>query len=97
MNESGSTGNIYIPLRAYTNGRVENLLVSGLAMAQSFMVNSAVRMHPEECANGVGAGGAAAEMALNVVRSTGELVENAVDAVQRRIKRHGPIDWTLPK
>jgi len=97
MNESGSTGNIYIPLRAYTNGRVENLLVSGLAMAQSFMVNSAVRMHPEEFANGVGAGGAAAEMALNVVRSTGELVENAVDAVQRRIKRHGPIDWTLPK
>ena len=94
MSEGGSTGNIYVPLRAYTNQRVENLLVSGLAMAQSFMVNSALRLHPEEFANGVGAGGAAAEMALKVVRSTGELVEKEVAAVQTRIKRHGPIDWT---
>ena len=37
-------GNILVPLRAMTNRDVENLLVGGLAMAQSFMVNSALRM-----------------------------------------------------
>jgi hypothetical protein len=96
MKEGGSTGNIYIPLRALTNARVENLLVSGLAMAQSFMINSAVRMHPQEFSNGVGVGAAAAQMASARVRSTGELLRapGQLAALQQRVRDHAPLQWS---
>ena len=68
-------------------------------MAQSFMINSAIRMHPEEFQVGVGAGAAAAQMALAEVRSTRELLNpSTVEAIQARIKRHAPLQWrrTMP-
>ena len=34
----------FLPYRALTNDKVRNLVVGGLAMAQSYMVNSAIRM-----------------------------------------------------
>ena len=60
----------WIPFRALTNAKVENLVVAGLSMAQSYLTNSAIRMHPTEWASGTAAGAAAAYMALNKVGST---------------------------
>ena len=67
---------------------------AGYTMAQSFMINSAIRMHPEEFQVGVGAGAAAAEMAVGAreLKSTRELLEpSIVKAVQARILKHAPL------
>lgn len=81
-----------------TNKAVGNLLLSGYAMAQSFMVSSAIRMHPEEFMLGVGTGGAAAEMALNgnITTTTEALLPESVAKIQARIKKHAPLHWTGP-
>ena len=50
----------YIPFRALTHETLGNLLVAGKTMAQSFMANSATRLHPIEWATGTAAGTIAA-------------------------------------
>ena len=83
------------PLRALTNKKVANLLLGGLTMAQSFMINSAIRMHPEEFQVGVGAGAAAAQMFSAKIRTTKDLLDpSAVKAIQTRIRKHAPLRWT---
>jgi hypothetical protein len=54
-----------IPFRALTSQNRRNLLVAGKTMAQSFLVNSATRLHPIEWSTGVGAGVSAAYLAVN--------------------------------
>lgn len=49
----------YIPFRAMTAEGVNNLLVPGKSMAQSFLANAATRLHPTEWSSGVAAGAAA--------------------------------------
>jgi hypothetical protein len=69
----------YIPFRALTAHGVDNMLVSGKSMAQSFLANAATRLHPTEWSTGVAAGAAAAMMAArewsasNVYDAVGEL------------------------
>jgi hypothetical protein len=46
----------YIPLRALTNIQIPNLMVAGKTIAQSFLVNSATRLHPVEWSVGTAAG-----------------------------------------
>jgi hypothetical protein len=46
----------YIPLCAMTNRDIDNLIPIGKTMAQSFLVNSAVRLHPVEFSIGQAAG-----------------------------------------
>ena len=46
----------YIPLRAMTNRDIDNLIPIGKTMAQSFLVNSATRLHPVEFSIGQAAG-----------------------------------------
>jgi len=36
----------FIPYRALTNKKYENLLVSGRSMSQTFLANAATRVHP---------------------------------------------------
>lgn len=84
----------HIPLRALTNRGVDNLLVAGKTMAQSLLASAATRMQPTEWAVGIAAGAAAATMVAADDRST-RAVLAAVAEVQRRVRRHAPIDWTL--
>jgi hypothetical protein len=84
----------FIPLRALTNDRVENLLVAGKTMAQSFKANAAIRLHPIEYSSGIGAGAAAATMVLQNVADTRTLVGRYAD-VQSRVVKYAPIDWTV--
>eukprot|EP00038_Savillea_parva_P021629 m.35650 g.35650 ORF g.35650 m.35650 type:complete len:793 (+) comp5311_c0_seq1:32-2410(+) len=94
MREGGTTGYTCAPLRAFTNAKVANLVVGGYTMAATFMVNSALRMNPEEFQGGVAAGATGAHMALANVDST----EAALDptetaAIQDRVRRHAPIAY----
>jgi hypothetical protein len=84
----------FIPLRALTNDRVDNLLVAGKTMAQSFKANAAIRLHPIEYSSGIGAGAAAATMVLQNVADTRTLVSRYAD-VQSRVVKYAPIDWTV--
>ena len=49
-----------IPFRALTVKNIDNVLVSGKTMAQTFYANAAIRLHPQEWASGAAAGAAAA-------------------------------------
>ncbi|QDT74357.1 FAD-dependent oxidoreductase [Lacipirellula limnantheis] len=84
----------YIPFRALTNERIENMLVAGKTMAQSFMANSATRLHPTEWSTGTAAGVAAAYMAKT--GKTARLALESVAEVQKLVKAKTPIDWTIP-
>ena len=83
-----------IPFRALTHRELGNLLVAGKTMAQSFLANSATRLHPIEWSTGTAAGVAAAHMAATG-RSSRMALE-AIDEVQALVREKTPIDWTLP-
>ena len=84
----------YIPFRALTNKQLENFLVAGKTMAQSFAANSATRLHPIEWSTGAAAGVAAAYMAR-----TGKTASEAyasLDELRPLIAEKTPVDWTFP-
>ena len=83
-----------IPFRSLTNDRFENMLVAGKTMAQSFLANSATRLHPTEWSSGTAAGVAAARMAKTGV-SARAMLESIAD-LQTDVKVKTPIDWTIP-
>ncbi len=83
----------YIPYRALSNREFDNLLVAGKTMAQTFLTNSATRLHPSEWSSGCAAGAAAAYLAR-----TGKITREGLEAIhpiQSRIKVYTPIDWTI--
>lgn len=84
----------YLPLRAHTNRSVSNLLVAGKTMAQTFLANAAIRLHPIEASSGIGAGAAAAVMVKGQLSTTRDLLSET-KAVQSSVLRHGPIDWNF--
>jgi len=83
----------YIPFRALTHHRFGNLLVAGKTMAQSYLANSATRLHPIEWSTGTAAGVAAAYMART--HKTSSQAYQAIGEVQQLIREHTPIDWTM--
>jgi hypothetical protein len=83
-----------IPFRALTHRELGNLLVAGKTMAQSFLANSATRLHPIEWSTGTAAGVAAAHMAATGRTSRGALA--AIGELQGLVRAKTPIDWTLP-
>jgi hypothetical protein len=83
----------HIPFRALTNRQFSNLLVAGKTMAQSFLANSATRLHPTEWSTGAASGVAAASMART--DSTSSEQYERIAKLQSRIRRYTPIDWTL--
>jgi len=83
-----------IPFRALTHGQLDNLLVAGKTMAQSFLANSATRLHPIEWSTGTAAGVAAAHMAK--ARLTSRQAFESIAEIQPLVREQTPIDWTLP-
>ncbi len=83
----------YIPFCALTNRAYGNLLVAGKTMAQSFMANSATRLHPIEWSTGTAAGTAAALMAQSQLDQRPALEH--ISELQAAIAPRTPIDWTI--
>jgi arylsulfatase A-like enzyme len=82
-----------IPFRALTHREVPNLLVAGKTMAQSFMANSATRLHPIEWSTGTAAGVIAAWMGQRRA-STRDAQANFAE-VQAAVARRTPIRWQI--
>ncbi len=83
----------YVPFRALTHYRLKNLLVAGKTMAQSFLTNSATRLHPTEWSTGTAAGVAAAYMART--GKTTQQVLDTINELQKLVKEMTPIDWSF--
>ena len=84
-----------IPLRALTHAKIENLLVAGKTMAQTFHTNSATRLHPIEFASGTGAGALASVMAQAQVSSHFVVKsQKHIGIIQERVKKYQPIAWS---
>ena len=82
-----------LPLRALTNRAFDNLLVAGKTMAQTFLANSATRLHPIEWSTGTAAGVVAADLA-----ESGATTEEACADYQRlreKVAAHTPVDWAI--
>jgi hypothetical protein len=92
---AGETLPFHIPFRALTHRDLSNVLVAGKTMAQSFLANSATRLHPIEWSSGVACGVAAAEMARSGQGSAALLGE--IGRLQALVAKQTPIDWTMPK
>jgi hypothetical protein len=82
----------YIPLRAMTNRDIDNLITIGKTMAQSFLVNSAVRLHPVEFSIRQAAGVVGAYAAQNKLQSVAEMLkEEHLKRVQSIVKEFTPM------
>jgi len=93
IHDTHDTLPFYIPFRALTNNQLGNLLVAGKTMAQSFLANSATRLHPIEWSSGTAAGVSAAWMARNGKSS--RQAYSSIKDFQSSIKDRTPIDWQL--
>jgi len=93
VDENHPTLPFYVPLRSLTNDGFDNLLVAGKTMAQTFLANAAVRLHPIEWSSGVAAGVVAADLA----DSGGTTAEACADYERLRelIAPHTPVEWRL--
>jgi hypothetical protein len=84
----------YIPLRSLASQNVRNLLFAGKTIAQSYITNSAYRLHPIEWASGSAAGAAAAVMAEEGGIANHELLRiDRLRALQAEIHTNSPIAW----
>ncbi|CAF1129665.1 unnamed protein product [Adineta ricciae] len=96
MNEYYPILPYYVPLRAMTNRDVDNLIVIGKTMAQSFLVNSATRLHPVEFSIGQAAGVVGAYAVQNKLSKTADMLEEAhLKRVQTLVKIYTPMSWTI--
>jgi hypothetical protein len=87
----------YIPFRALTNAGIDNLLVAGKTMAQSFLANAATRLHPVEWSSGTASGVVAAYMVSNGISSTAKLYANPqqLKEVQSLATKFTPNRWYI--
>ncbi|QDV74693.1 FAD-dependent oxidoreductase [Botrimarina mediterranea] len=92
--ENHPTLPFYLPLRSLTNDGFDNLLVAGKTMAQTFLANSATRLHPIEWSSGTACGVVAAHIAQNNL-TTIEVLDD-YERLRMKISRRTPVDWTLP-
>lgn len=94
VSENHPTLPFYLPLRALTNDGFDNLLVAGKTMAQTFLANSATRLHPIEWSSGAACGVVAADLA----KRNGTTREACDDykRIRDTVARYTPIEWALP-
>ena len=86
----------YIPLRAMTNRDIDNMIPIGKTMAQSFLVNSAVRLHPVEFSIGQAAGVVGSFAIQNNLPNVAEILkEDNVRRIQSIVKEFTPLSWTI--
>ena len=93
---AGHAAPFYFPLRALTVQRAPNVLSAGKTIAMTFAANTAAREHLDEWSCGVGAGAAAALMALHNVTSA-ELLLTMVPQLQALLKSDKiaqPLSWS---
>ncbi len=83
----------YIPYRALASQNVRNLLVAGKTMAQTYVTNSAYRLHPIEWVSGTAAGNAASRMAEEGLANFELLRTDRLRAMQADIDGNSPISW----
>lgn len=85
----------YLPLRAFSNDTVANLVVAGKCMAQSFLANAATRLHPGEVVSGTAAGVIAAHCS-RMAASMHQLIESMdFKEVQKKVSRYQPLEWKI--
>ena len=82
-----------LPLRALTNRAFDNLLVAGKTMAQTFLANSATRLHPIEWSTGTAAGVVAADLAESGATTTAACAE--YERLRAKVAAHTPVGWTF--
>ena len=86
----------YLPLRAMTNRDIDNLFVLGKTMAQSFLVNSATRLHPVEFSMGQAAGVIGAYAVHNNLQNASQMLEEEhLRRVQSIVKFFTPTSWII--
>jgi len=83
----------YIPYRALASQNVRNLLASGKAMAQTYITNSAYRLHPIEWQSGSAAGTAAALIWRDGITNRDMLEIPALRELQAEVATNAPIRW----
>ena len=86
----------YVPFRALTAKHIDNLVIPGKGMAQTFLANAGTRLHPTEWSTGVAAGAAAYIMATEN-KSTSDIHKYDIERLQMILtKRLGsPLTWTF--
>jgi hypothetical protein len=84
-----------LPLIAHTNRDLDNFLVAGKLMAQTFATSSATRLHPIEFGSGTGVGVAAAYLQGQQILTPSAVTDTRIaDEIRRRIaSKHGPVQW----
>lgn len=83
----------YIPYRALASRNVRNLLASGKTIAQTYVTNSAYRLHPIEWQSGSAAGTAAGLMVRDGVANHKLLAIPALRELQAEVATNAPIRW----
>ena len=85
----------WIPFRALTNIEMNNLIVVGKCISQSFYANSATRTHPTEWSTGVAGGATAIFMRLNQLNTTLQVYKQ-IDKFQQFLTSDiigQPLEW----
>jgi hypothetical protein len=86
----------YVPLRAMTNRDIDNLIPIGKTMAQTFLANAAVRLHPVEFSTGQAAGVVAAYAIQNNIKNVSQMLElDHLRRIQSIVKQFTPLSWTI--
>ena len=86
----------YIPFRALTSQHLDNVLISGKGMAQTFMANAGTRFHPTEWSTGVAAGAAAFIMSTET-KTVRDVYEYDIKRLQNILEERlrSPLTWSI--
>jgi hypothetical protein len=94
----------YLPFRAITFEGMDNLLVAGKSMSQSFLANAATRLHPIEWVSGTAAAAAAYGMIVGYNSgqqpwgTTQQVFDNYIPQLQQLLSSdiiRSPLSWKL--
>lgn len=83
----------YIPYRALASNNVRNLLASGKVMAQTYVTNTAYRLHPIEWVSGSAAGVAASMMNDMSINNYDILQFPTLRTLQSSVAQNSPTGW----
>jgi len=83
----------YIPYRALGSSNVRNLLAAGKNYAQTFITNSAYRVHPVEWAAGTAAGIASVFLSQKNLSNYSLLKKKYLGELQKAVASVAPLHW----
>lgn len=85
----------FIPLRAFTNRDVSNLILSGKNLAVSYAASSATRLHVPEFTSGIAAGSIASFMIKQNIKKTVDVIPFAKEIRGYINAQNSPTEWTI--